>query len=83
MNLETRCRVSCNDVADFLMDYLDGTLPFAQRMTFKLHLSLCPDCRRYIDSYKKTIQISRLAHTSPELSNPPEDLIQAILKSKP
>ena len=38
--------MSCKDVADFLMDYLDGTLPFAQRMTFKLHLSLCPDCRR-------------------------------------
>ena len=74
--------MSCKDVADFLMDYLDGTLPLAQRMTFKLHLGLCRDCRRYLDSYKKTIEIGRIAHAAPELSDPPEELIQAILKSR-
>jgi len=74
--------VSCKDVADFLMDYLDGTLPLAQRVSFKVHLSFCPDCRRYIDSYKKTIEISRIAHDTPELADPPEMLVQAILKSR-
>jgi anti-sigma factor RsiW len=64
------------------MDYLDGTLPLAQRMSFKLHISLCPDCRRYIDSYKKTIEIGRAAHDTPEIADPPEELVQAILKSR-
>jgi predicted anti-sigma-YlaC factor YlaD len=75
--------VSCKDVADFLLDYLDGTLPFAQRLTFKLHLGLCRDCRRYIDSYKKTIEISRASNQPAEIEDPPEALIQAILKSRP
>ena len=74
--------MSCKDVAEFLMDYLDGTLPLAQRMSFKLHVSLCPDCRRYIDSYKKTVEISKIAHDTPELPTPPEELVQAILKSR-
>ena len=73
--------MSCKDVADFLLDYLDGTLPLAQRLMFKLHISLCRDCRRYIDSYKKTIAISRATNRAAELENPPEALIQAILKS--
>jgi anti-sigma factor RsiW len=74
--------VSCNDIADFLMAYLDGTLPLAQRMNFKLHISLCPDCRRYIDSYKKTIEIGRIANDVPPIADPPEELVQAILKSR-
>lgn len=75
--------MSCKDVADFLMDYLDGTLPLAQRVMFKLHIGLCRDCRRYIDSYKKTVELARGASGAVALEDPPEALVRAILKSRP
>ena len=62
----------------FLMDYHTGNLPLARKLEFELHLTLCGDCRKYVDSYRKTIA---LAETSGQ-ANPavPEELIKAILK---
>src|ERR1041385_3006363 len=40
---DRRCPVTCREVADFLMEYIDGTLPSAQRATFDRHLAVCPD----------------------------------------
>jgi anti-sigma factor RsiW len=75
--------VTCKEVADFLMDYLDGTLPEAQRRIFESHLGVCPDCRRYIDSYKRTIAIGHAAFAdSAEPSDAPEGLIQSILRAR-
>jgi anti-sigma factor RsiW len=41
------------------MDYLDGTLPDAQRGAFDRHLKLCPPCVAFMDQYKATIALSR------------------------
>ncbi len=65
------------------MEYLDGTLPRAQRVMFKLHIIVCRDCRRYIDSYKKTVELARDAGGAVALEDPPEALVRAILKSRP
>jgi anti-sigma factor RsiW len=70
-------------VADFLMDYLDGTLPELQRTIFDNHLGVCPDCRRYIDGYQRTIAIGRAAYDDgAEPSDAPEELIRSILKTR-
>jgi len=75
--------VTCREVADFLMDYLDGTLPESQRAIFDKHLGVCPDCRAYIDSYRRTIAIGRAVYDDgTEPSDAPEELIQSILKAR-
>ena len=62
----------------FLMDYHAGNLPLARRLDFELHLTLCRDCRNYVDSYRKTIV---LAKTGPKPDSAvPEELVQAILR---
>ncbi len=38
-----------------MMAFLDGELPPEERAVFEEHLSLCPPCVQYLDSYKKTI----------------------------
>jgi anti-sigma factor RsiW len=76
----------CNHlINDFLMDYLDGTLPEAERLSFEHHLSLCRSCRCYIDSYRKTIETAKQCMDCPktELPPPPEELVKAILASVP
>jgi anti-sigma factor RsiW len=64
------------------MDYLEGTLAADQRDTLEQHVRLCPDCQRYIDGYKKSIQMSREALLAPDPAEIPEQLVQAILKAR-
>ena len=77
--------MTCQEIAEFLADYLEHSLPFRQRMAFKLHLALCRDCRRYLATYKKTQQlVQTLKDTeamcgSEKLS---QELIHAILAAR-
>lgn len=78
--------MTCRDALDFLADYLDGRLPWRQRISFDFHLFLCRNCRDYLDGYRKTIQVSRAVLTEPckaEQVPLPEELIQAILATRP
>jgi len=72
--------LTCRELDEFVVDYLDGTLPAAKRRKFEMHLWLCPECRRYLDEYRRAIELSR--RTLSELEPPeemPEELVQAIL----
>lgn len=74
---------SCKDCIDFLIDYLDGTLPEAKRSEFELHLELCPPCHRYLMQYQATVRLGQDAMR--ELAShdpPPEKLIKAILAAR-
>lgn len=75
----------CRDVInEFLMEFVDGQLPEAQRVRFEAHLALCRSCREYLDSYRTTIELARAAGDSgAPLPEPPKDLIKAILESAP
>ena len=62
----------------FLMDYHAGTLPLARKLEFELHLTFCSDCRKYVDSYRRTVSLTK-ACAAPQ-SEAPQELIEAILK---
>lgn len=53
--------MTCREAIQFLTDYLDGRLPWRQRAAFLLHLGLCSDCRNYLASFRKTVQLLRIA----------------------
>lgn len=77
--------LTCQQLIEFLTDYLDGQLPLTQRAAFELHLALCRDCRSYLHNFKTTIATSRTAFSDvsePVPASVPEDLVQAILKSR-
>lgn len=77
--------MTCRELAEFLMAYLDGELPDAQRAVFEQHLAGCPECRLYLDSYRTTIALGRDALQTPEADRaapPPADLVTAILASR-
>ncbi len=73
---------TCKDISDFLMEYVDGALPLGQRVQFEAHLVLCRSCRNYLDSYRKTIELTKKTGVEDELPPVPEDLIKAILRSR-
>ena len=75
--------MTCKEVAEFLMDYLDEALPQDVRNTFEEHLKVCSACRRYLDSYRKTIAMGKKAFADEgPCTEVPEELVQTILRAR-
>jgi anti-sigma factor RsiW len=80
--------ISCREVSEFLLAYLERELDEAARAEFEQHLQRCPPCVHYLDGYRETVELVRVCgreELDPEQRKrvrPPEDLIQAILQAK-
>jgi len=77
--------VTCKDFASFILDYLENELDGTTRATFEYHLSVCPNCVRYLAHYRATVAAGRDAFHERSGSVPddvPEDLVRAILASR-
>jgi predicted anti-sigma-YlaC factor YlaD len=73
--------VTCKEITDFLLDYLNGELAEANRVIFEEHLAECPDCVAYVQSYEMTVKLAQAEReTGP--SQLPQDLIRAILAAR-
>lgn len=74
--------LSCRDVSEMTTDYLDGALPWGQRLALRFHLSICSFCRRHLLQLRETIG---LLHRMP-VQPPPqtvEDQVVARLATDP
>jgi anti-sigma factor RsiW len=77
--------MTCRELVEFLMAYLDDDLPPRQRRVFEEHLGLCPPCKNYLDTYRETIQLGKSLCPDPEGPVPdsvPEELVQAVLRAR-
>lgn len=53
--------ISCQQLIEFCLDYLEGGLPEEEQLRFRRHLARCPDCVTFFETYQKTPQVSREA----------------------
>ncbi len=77
--------MNCKDLAEFLMDYVDGTLPPDQMAAFELHMQKCPPCVHYIQTYKQCIAMGKICIECEEDAIPaevPDGLVRAILAAR-
>jgi predicted anti-sigma-YlaC factor YlaD len=77
--------LTCREICDFVMAWLDGELPERERAIFEAHLKLCRQCVNYLDTYKAAVKLARAAHeANPCAALPPvpEDLVKAILAAR-
>ncbi len=78
--------MNCSEFVEFLMDYLEQSLPKAQRETFEGHLDECPSCVTYLETYRETVRLEKtLCGDDPDAPVPedvPERLIAAILAAR-
>ncbi len=77
--------MTCQELIEFLMDYVDGDLPPAEHGRFEEHLGLCTDCRTYVTSYRETVRLGKMICRPGRDELPedvPEDLVQAILEAR-
>jgi anti-sigma factor RsiW len=57
--------MSCRDLVELVTDYLEKTLPAADRVRFEEHLATCPPCQTYLDQMRQTIRaVGRLPRES-------------------
>ena len=53
--------ISCQQLIEFCLDYLEGALPEHEQVGFRRHLARCPDCVTFFETYQKTPELSREA----------------------
>ena len=77
--------MTCQELAEFLFDYVHGELPATVATTFQRHLDVCADCRAYVSTYSQTIAISKTAFQATCESTRegiPDELVKAILSAR-
>lgn len=76
--------MNCEQFSEFIIDYLDGVLPPAQREAFEAKLAECELCRAFLETYQRTVVMEQrcIDCDGPEGALPedvPDDLVDAIL----
>jgi anti-sigma factor RsiW len=61
--------MTCRQLVELLVDFLDGDLPDERRRLLEAHLALCEPCLTYLETYKVTIRMTRRL---PDVAPPPE-----------
>ncbi|MDB4981586.1 MAG: putative zinc-finger [Myxococcales bacterium] len=56
--------ISCQQLIEFCLDYVEGALPDDEQVRFRRHLSQCPDCVTFFETYRRTPEVSREAEAS-------------------
>jgi len=74
--------ITCVEFEQFIVDYLEDTLPASKRKLFERHLNVCRECKEYLAGYQltKTLYTKKI-HLDNEFTpeEVPQDLIAAII----
>ena len=80
--MNASAHLTCQQLIDFIMSYLDNDLPDDQRAEFDRHMAACPSCVDYLKTYEKTVQLAKSCADDPVPADVPESLVQAILAAR-
>lgn len=50
---------TCKDATNLLLEFLNGELDPRTNSEFEKHLEICPDCVAFLNTYKKTVELTR------------------------
>ena len=56
---KVKTQPTCKELADLVLDYLNGSLNPSLKRAFQRHLRVCPDCVSFLNTYKKTVEVTR------------------------
>jgi hypothetical protein len=76
--------VNCREALEHFHDQVEGQLGPVERWRLRLHLWLCGQCRKYLRSYKTTIEAEKAAfHDAGDASQTkiPDVLVASILSA--
>jgi anti-sigma factor RsiW len=73
--------MTCRDLTGFLAAYVAHDLASDVQTTFERHLTLCVNCRRFLQQYEQTVAAGRAAFGQDDDAPVPDELVRAILSS--
>jgi anti-sigma factor RsiW len=79
--LHTRCNITCEEVARFCLDFLDGSLGQSERTAFETHLAECGECVGFFETYRKIPELSRQA-ISQEMPSGVKEAVRTFLRAR-
>ena len=50
--------LTCRELVELVTDYLEGTLPRAERTRFEMHLCFCGACATYVQQMREVLRTS-------------------------
>jgi len=50
--------LKCTDVVENIMNYIDQELDQTTLFTLEKHLEMCPECKSFVDTYKRMLSLS-------------------------
>jgi anti-sigma factor RsiW len=57
--------ITCRELVELLADLVSDQLPAERRDHVELHLSQCPSCLAYLESYRTLVAVSRRLPVAP------------------
>ena len=78
-------QLTCRDIVEFLMDFLDHALDPAQQQAFERHLAGCDECVAYLRTYEQTVRLGRAAFDDLDAAPDPKvprELVDAIVAAR-
>jgi anti-sigma factor RsiW len=70
--------LSCRELVRLVTDYLEGTLPDADRRRFDTHLTNCDGCTIYLAQMRDTIRLSGVLDEDPLAPQARDELLAAF-----
>ena len=78
--------MTCREFVELIRARLDHELDLNEVTRFDQHASVCSKCAAYLDGYRQTVEVTRRAFSSPDLSDEDselsEDLVGQIISSR-
>lgn len=75
--------ISCRELVELLCDYVSDELSPERRDHVEKHLSHCPSCAAYLQSYTAVIQLTRLLPAAPLPPRLAQRLSAALARQRP
>jgi len=50
--------LKCKDLVENIMSYIDQELDQVTLFTLEKHLEVCPECKSFVDTYKRMLNLS-------------------------
>jgi predicted anti-sigma-YlaC factor YlaD len=75
--------LTCQELTELVTDYLEGHLPLRQELSFRMHVSMCKDCRAYLRQTKMTIRTLGRLPQDPMPANVRDELLARFRDTQP
>jgi anti-sigma factor RsiW len=71
---------NCKQLTDLLYDYVNGNLSRNIKRDFQQHLRICPDCVRFLNTYKKTVTVAGTVHAEKIPAKVKDNILEFLRK---